>query len=114
MWSVGVQHERAGLFQVPLAALQKLLTLGSGPQAQTKQLLHLQHKIRYKRGVLGRKVGEMFYSCVTCVFIVLCVCVFLSDIILLQHLGSDSSSKMEPYCSSATCSVHPPTMYLSQ
>lgn len=42
MGSVRVQHDGAGLFQVPLAALQKLLALGSGPQPQPKQLLHLQ------------------------------------------------------------------------
>lgn len=42
MWSICVQHERAGLFQVHLAALQKLFTLSSRSQAQTKQLLHLQ------------------------------------------------------------------------
>lgn len=42
MWSVCVQHDRAGLFQVPLAALQKLLTLSSGPQSQPEELLRLQ------------------------------------------------------------------------
>lgn len=40
---VRVQQEAAGLLQIPLAALQELFTLGSGPQAQTEQLLHLQH-----------------------------------------------------------------------
>ena len=46
MGSVCVQHERAGLLQVPVAALQQLLALGSGPQAQTEQLLHLQQTHR--------------------------------------------------------------------
>lgn len=38
----GVQDERAGLLQVPVAALQQLLALASGPQTQTEQLLHLK------------------------------------------------------------------------
>lgn len=46
MWSVCVQHDGAGLLQVPPAALQELLALGSRPQAQTKQLLHLQQRWR--------------------------------------------------------------------
>lgn len=41
MGTHAVQDERAGLLQVPAAALQQLLTLASGPQTQTEQLLHL-------------------------------------------------------------------------
>lgn len=40
--SVSVQHDGAGLLQVPLTALQQRLTVASGPQPQTEQLLHLE------------------------------------------------------------------------
>lgn len=40
---VRVQQDPAGFLQIPLAALQKFFTLGSGAQAETEQLLHLQH-----------------------------------------------------------------------
>lgn len=63
MWSVCVQHELAGLFQVQLAALQKLLTLGSRPQTQTKQLLRLQY----------RQQDDILCTVLYVFFIVLCL-----------------------------------------
>ncbi|MED6281977.1 hypothetical protein CHARACLAT_027334 [Characodon lateralis] len=44
MRPVGLQHDGAGLLQVPLVALQQLHTLSSGSQPQTKQLLHLERR----------------------------------------------------------------------
>lgn len=66
MRPVRVQHERAGLFQVQLAALQQLLALGSRPQAQTEQLLHL----RRRRGGGSAFVCQRELDCCISFFIV--------------------------------------------
>lgn len=50
---VRVQQEPTGFLQIPLATLQKLFTLGSGAQAESEQLLHLQQA--------GGRTGKAFY-----------------------------------------------------